>query len=477
MKSTAQNRKKEVQSSSLKKTKTGIDGFDDITFGGLPENRTTLICGAPGCGKTLFAMEFLINGIRKFDEPGVIISFEESPKELRENYSSFGHDIDTYIKQKKLSIDYIQIDKAELEAGEYDLEALFIRIEHSLAQVKAKRIVIDTLEALFAGFDESILRIEIKRLFRWLKEKNVTLVITGEKGEKSLTRYGLEEYVSDCVVYLDHRVSDQLSTRRLRIVKYRGSFHGTNEYPFLIDERGLSVLPITSVGLDYQVGRKRVSTGIGKLDEMFEGKGFYKGSTVLVTGTAGTGKSSIAALFANAACGRGEKCLYFAFEESSSQIIRNMKSIGIDFEKWVKKDRIKFQTVRPTLYGLELHLVTIHKLIQEYKPDVVVLDPISNLISQGNTSEVKGMLLRIIDFLKLKDVTTLMTNLTSKNSEFEHIEVNVSSIADTWINLRDIETNGELKRGMFVVKSRGMPHSNKIREFNITDNGISLASP
>lgn len=460
--------------SLLKKSPTGISGFDQITFGGLPQGRTTLVCGGPGCGKTLFGMEFLVKGITRLNEPGVFVAFEESSEELRENYSSLGEDLKRLIKEQKLEIVAIHMNKADALSGEYDLEGLFIRIQNAIEKVHAKRVVIDTLEALYAGFEPELLRSELRRLFRWLKDKHVTSILTAEQGEGKLTRFGLEEYVSDCVVFLDNRVMNQLSTRRLKIVKYRGSMHGTNEYPFLIDERGFSVLPITSVGLHYTVTNERVSTGITELDKMFESKGYYKGSTILVSGTAGTGKSSLASLFANAACERGDKVLYFAFEESGSQIVRNMKSIGIQLSDWVKKDLIKIRSIRPTLYGLELHLLSMHTMISEYKPDVVILDPISNLISQGNVGDVKSMLLRVIDFLKTLNVTTLMTNLTSSNSEFEHIEINVSSIADTWINLEDTIVNEELKRVIYIVKSRGMSHSNKVREFLITDNGISV---
>ena len=460
----------------LAKSPTGITGLDAITLGGLPKGRTTLISGGPGCGKTFLAMEYLVNGIQLYAEPGVFISFEENAEELLLNYSSLWGVLEKLVAQNKLRIEYIYVDRNDLEAaGRYDLEALFIRIDEAISQTGAKRVVLDTIEALFSGFTEEMtLRAELRRLFRWLKARGVTTIITGEKGEGILTRHGLEEYVSDCVIFLDHRVTSELSTRRLRIVKYRGSAHGVNEYPFLIDESGISVLPLTSVGLDYVVTGVRVSSGIERLDAMLAGKGYYQGSTILVSGAAGTGKTSLAAQFADAACKRGEKCLYFAFEESASQIVRNMQSIGIDFAASLKAKLITFHTVRPSVYGLEMHLALMHKLIRDVRPDVVVIDPISNMISQGNAEEVKSMLLRLIDYLRQNNVTTLLTMLVSNNTNIEHMQVNVSSIADTWLLLRDIEQNGEFCRGLMIVKSRGMAQSKQIKEFDSTANGLEI---
>jgi circadian clock protein KaiC len=457
------------------KTASGIRGLDEITFGGLPKGRPTLIAGGPGSGKTLMSMEFLVRGATDFNEPGLFMAFEETAEELAQNVASLGFDLKELIAEKKLLVDYVRVERSEIEeTGEYDLEGLFVRLNYAIDSIGAKRVVLDTIESLFAGLgNEAILRAELRRLFRWLKDKGVTAIITAERGEGTLTRYGLEEYVSDCVIVLDHRVQNQISTRRIRIVKYRGSVHGTNEYPFLIDEKGMSILPITSLTLNYQISTKRVSSGITRLDVMLEGKGFYVGSTILVSGTAGTGKTSISASFANATCQRGERCLYFAFEESPNQIMRNMKSIGIDLESCVEKGLLKFHAVRSTFYGLETHLVQMQKLIDEFKPASVIVDPITNLISAGESDEVKSMLTRLIDYLKAKQITTLFTNLTHLGG-LESTESEVSSIMDTWILLRDIELGGERNRGIYILKSRGMAHSNQIREFLITSKGVDI---
>lgn len=467
---------KKTRLEGLKKCPTGISGLDEITEGGLPHDRPTLVCGGAGCGKTLLAMEFLVRGITEFNEPGVFMAFEENIGELADNVSSLGMDLKKLIRQNKLAIDYVHIEKSEIEeTGEYDLEGLFIRLGAMIDSIGAKRVVLDTVEALFAGFpNEAILRAELRRLFRWLKSKKVTAIITGEKGDRHLTRHGLEEYVSDCVIFLDHRVINQVATRRLRIVKYRGSRHGTNEYPTMIDENGLSVLPISSLGLTYPVSKARVSTGIAKLDTMFNGKGFYKGSSTLISGTAGTGKSSMAASFANSVCARGERCLYFSFEESPEQIIRNMGSIGFDLRKWVDNGRLQFHSVRPTVYGLEAHLVSIHRLVEEFKPTAAVMDPITNLMSIGDTAEIKAMLTRIIDFLKNKQITTAFTSLTGGGSEMEQSEVGISSLMDTWILLRNMEVEGDRERYLYILKSRGMAHSSKVIRFVVTNNGIEL---
>jgi circadian clock protein KaiC len=460
----------------LEKVPTGIHGFDEITGGGLPQGRPTLVCGGPGCGKTLFAMEFLVKGALEFGEPGVFVSFEETSDELAKNVRSLGFDLDDLIARKKIAIDFVRIERGEIEeTGDYDLEGLFVRLGHAIDSIGATRVVLDTIETLFSALsNEGILRAELRRLFRWLKSKGVTAIITGERGDGSLTRQGLEEYVSDCVILLDHRVIEQISTRRMRVVKYRGSVHGTNEYPFLIDEQGISILPITSLGLQHDISNERISSGVERLDEMLGGKGYFRGSTVLVSGTAGTGKSSLASHFVDAACGRGERCLYLAFEESPQQIVRNMRSIGLDLERWVKKGLLRFHASRSTLYGLERHLVTAHKLIQEFKPQIVVLDPIGNLTRAGSQSDTTSMLIRLLDFLKSEKITAFWTSLSS-DEEAQRTDVQISSLVDTWLLLRDVELNGERNRAMYVLKSRGMAHSNQIREFLLTDHGIELA--
>jgi circadian clock protein KaiC len=461
---------------SLQKCPTGIKGLDEITGGGLPQGRPTLVCGGTGCGKTLLSMEFLIRGATEFGEPGVYISFEEKAEELTKNFASLGFDLNALAADKKIALDYIHIDRSEIEeTGEYDLEGLFIRLGYAIDSIGAKRVALDTIEALFSGFsNEVILRAELRRLFGFLKLKGVTAVITGEQGEKSLTRFGLEEYVADCVIFLNHKVDQQIATRRMRIVKYRGSAHGTNEYPFLIDEQGFSVMPISSIGLDHAASSERVSSGIPRLDTMLGQKGYYRGSSILATGTAGTGKSSMAAHFVDAACRRGERCLYFAFEESRNQIIRNMRSIGIDLEQWVNKGLLEFRNSRPTLYGLEMHLVTMHKGIEQFKPAIVVVDPISNLVAASSDMEVKSMLSRLIDFLKMKQITAFCTDLTSVSGSLERTDVGISSLMDTWLLLQMIEGSGERNRGLYILKSRGMEHSNQVREYRLSDNGAIL---
>lgn len=460
----------------LKKAATGIQGLDEITGGGLPRERPTLICGSAGSGKTLLAMEFLVRGARQYNEPGVFVAFEENAEELSKNVASLGFDLNDLARKKKLIIDYVYIERSEIEeTGEYDLEGLFIRLDHAIRSIGAKRVVLDTIEALFSGLpNQNILRAELRRLFRWLKDKGVTAMITAESGNGTLTRHGLEEYVADCVIILDHRITDQISTRRMRILKYRGSVHGTNEYPFLIDESGISVMPITSVSLDHPASTEMIATGIPRLDAMLGGKGFYRGSSMLISGTAGTGKTSIAMHLADATCRRGEKCLYLASEESKNQVIRNGRSIGIDLEKWTKKGLLRFHSSRPTFYGLEMHLVSIHKIVNEMSPAVVVFDPISNLTAVGSGAEVQNMLMRLLDFLKFRGITSLCTSLTSGSGPIELTEVGISSIMDTWILLRDNEYGGERTRVMYILKSRGMAHSNQVREFVITSKGIDL---
>jgi circadian clock protein KaiC len=462
----------------LSKAATGIQGLDEITDGGLPRGRPTLICGGAGCGKTLFSMEFLVRGAAEFGEPGVFMTFEETTEELTNNVRSLGFNLDELVRQKKLAMDFVRVERHEIEeTGDYDLEGLFIRLGHAIDSIKAKRVVLDTIETLFSGLtNQGILRAELRRLFRWLKDKGVTAVITGERGEGTLTRHGLEEYVSDCVILLDHRVADQIATRRLRIVKYRGSVHGTNEYPFLIDEKGFSVLPVTSLGLQHTVSDERITTGIPRLDVMLGGRGYYRGSTVLVSGTAGSGKTSLAAHFAHAACQRKERCLYFSFEESPSQVIRNMRSIGLDLQPDVDKGLLIFHSARATSQGLELHLASIHKYIGESQPRIVILDPVGSVTQVGTRRDASIMLTRLIDLLKVKGITAMLTNLTSSKNDggLEQTDVDISSLVDTWLLLRDMESAGERNRVMYILKSRGMQHSNQLREFLLSHRGIEL---
>ena len=434
------------------------------------------MCGSAGCGKTLLGVEFLVRGATLFDEPGVFIAFEETAEELAQNVRSLGFDLEGLIEQKKLAVDYIHIERTEIEeTGEYDLEGLFIRLGYAIDSIGAKRIVLDSLETLFAGLSNvAILRSELRRLFRWLKEKGVTAIITAERGSGTFTRHGLEEYVSDCVLLLDHRVDGQISTRRLRIVKYRGSSHGTNEFPFLIDEGGISVFPITSLQLQHEASTERVSIGVPALDAMLGGEGVFRGSSVLLSGTAGVGKTSLACHAADACCRRGERCLYIAFEESEAQLLRNMRSIGLNLELWVKKGLLRFHAARPTMNGLEMHLASIHKLVEEFQPSLVIVDPITNFISSGTVSEASSMMMRLVDYLKARQITTLLTNLNRNGGALEQTELDISSLIDTWLLLRDIELNGERNRGLYILKSRGMSHSNQIREFLLTDQGILL---
>jgi len=459
----------------LKKAPSGIAGFDEITGGGLPAGRPTIVCGGPGCGKTMFAMEFLVRGATEFGEPGVLMTFEETGEEMSRNVESLGFNLPVLVAQKKLFLDYERIEPSEIqETGEYDLEGLFVRLRHAVESVGAKRVVLDTVEAIFSGFaNVGMLRAEIRRLFRWLKDRGLTTVITAERGEGTLTRYGLEEYVSDCVVSLDHRVNDQISTRRMRIVKYRGSSHGTDEYPFLIDKRGFSVLPLSSIGLEHKVSKDRLSSGVKDLDVMLEGRGFYKGSSIVVSGTSGSGKSTLAAHFANETCRSGKRVLYIAFEESSAQVTRNMRSVGINLDQYIKKGLLEFRAWRPTQHGLEMHLLRIHELVDEFNPQVVIVDPITNLIS-ANLNEVHAMLMRLLDFLKHRQITAMFATLTATRGAEEQTEVGISSLTDTWILLRDLELNGERNRCLYVLKSRGMAHSNQIREFVLSRTGVHL---
>ena len=479
-------RKKRVSNNSVASTNglhgiakcpTGVRGLDDILGGGLPRGRPTLVCGAAGCGKTLLAMEFIVRGIREFGEPGVFMAFEETEEELSQNVASLGFDLTKLIRRKQLGIDYVHVERSEIEeTGEYNLEGLFVRLNMMIERTGAKRVVLDSLEALFAGLpNEAILRAELRRLFRWLKDKGVTAIITAEQGLNQLTRHGLEEYVSDCVLFLDHRIRNQVGTRRLRVVKYRGSSHGTNEYPTMIDEHGLSVLPISSLGLDYAVREGRISSGVPRLDSMLGGHGYHRGSSILVSGSAGTGKSSIAAAFADAACRRGERCLYLAYEESPRQIMRNMDSIGYDLALWVRKGLLRFHAVRSTLYGLEQHLVTIHKHVEEFKPVVIVVDPVTTMKTIGEPAEIQAMLARVVDLLKGKGITALFTSLTGgKDSHIEQTDTAISSLMDAWLLLRNIESGSERNRLLSVLKCRGTAHSNQVREFVLTSKGVLL---
>ncbi|MGC2331143.1 MAG: circadian clock protein KaiC [Candidatus Acidiferrales bacterium] len=460
----------------LEKAPSGIQGLDEITGGGLPRGRTTIVCGGPGCGKTMLGIEFLVRGALQFDEPGVLMAFEETPEDIARNVASLGFDIEDLAARKKLFLDYIFVESSELqEAGDYDLEGLFLRLQSAIQAVGAKRVMFDTLEALFSGFSNpGILRSEFRRLFRWLKDHGLTAIVTAERGEGTLTRHGLEEYVSDCVVLLDHRIQDQISVRRMRIVKYRGTKHGADEYPFLIDERGMSVLPVTALQLQHDVSNERVSSGVPDLDELLEGKGYYRGSTVLLSGTAGSGKTTLAASFADATCRRGERCLYIDFEESPKQVARNMHAVGIDLAQWSEKGLLFHEAWRPTQFGIEMHLLRIHKFIEQVKPQAVVLDPITNLINSSTEKEVYSMLLRLIDTIKGAGITAVFVSLTGGGETLERTNAGISSLTDTWILLRDVELNGERNRVLYVLKSRGMGHSNQLHEFRLSSEGVHL---
>lgn len=468
--------KRRSKPKDLPKSPTGIHGLDHILNGGLPKGRPTLVCGGAGCGKTLLAMEFLIRGARDLGEPGVFFSFEESEAELISNFAPLHYDLPDLTKRNLLRIDCVLMDRSSIEeTGQYDLEGLFARLGQAIKEVKAKRVVLDTIETLFSGLkDQTILRAELQRLFRWLKEIGVTAVITGEKGDGMFTRQGLEEYVSDCVIFLDNRVNQEISTRRVRIVKYRGSVHGTDEYPFLIDSSGLSVLPVSALTLDHPASSERVSSGVAELDKMLDGKGYFKGTSILISGTAGTGKTSLSASFAAAACARGDRTLYFCFEESQAQLFRNMSSIGIDLEKWQRKGLLKVIATRPSFYGIEMHLVHMNKMIEEFNPACLVVDPISNMVNVGSFNEIRAMMMRLIDILKSRQVTAVFSSLNSSNETFGEADTGISSLIDTWLSVREVDAIGEKNRSLYIMKSRGMPHSNQVREFILSANGIEL---
>jgi circadian clock protein KaiC len=461
---------------ALKKAPTGISGLDEITGGGLPAGRPTLVAGGPGSGKTLLGITFLVNGAVHFDEPGVLMTFEENAEELAEDVASLGFDLPSLVEQGRLVVDYVHVERSEIEeTGEYDLEGLFVRLDHAVQSVGAKRVVLDTIESLFGGLqNESILRAELRRLLRWLRDRDLTVLITGERGETALTRHGLEEYVTDAVIQLDHRVQEQISTRRIRVVKYRGSHHGTNEYPFLIDADGLNVLPVTSLTLQHDASSERVSSGLEALDEMLGGQGYYRGSTILITGTAGTGKTTLAAQFAEAACRRGQRCLYFLFEESPRQMLRNMRAAGVDLASCVDEGRLQFHADRPSRHGLETHLVLMHRAVEQFRPDVVIVDPMTNLLTVGTQIDVRAMLTRMIDFLKTRTITALFTSLTPAGTPLDSTETVISSLMDTWVLMTTEEVDRRRHRWVSVLKSRGMPHSDEVREFRFSSHGIDL---
>lgn len=470
----------ETAARPIPKAPTGIGGLDEVTEGGLPRRRTTLLIGGPGSGKTLLGMEFLIKGALQFDEPGVFLAFEETADELAANVQSLGHDVESLVAARKLVIDHVRIERSEIEeTGEYDLEGLFVRLGYAIDTVGARRLVIDTLEVLFGGLkDHGILRAEFRRLFRWLNERGITAIVTAERGSnQQMSRHGLEEYVSDCVIVLDHRIEHQVSTRRLRVVKYRGSAHGADEYPFLIDEGGIEVFPVSSMGLDYSASDACISSGIATLDDALDGTGFQRGSSILLTGSPGTGKTSVAASFVDGACARGERCLYFSMEESPEQIMRNMRSIGIELRRWHEQGLLRIRSSRPTHYGLEMHLATVCKAVREFEPQVVVVDPITGFGAVGSNIQITAVMTRMLDFLKARQITVLFTALVSCSDDLEQTDLGVSSWMDAWISLRTIESAAFRKRGLSVIKVRGMSHSHHIHELQFTADGLHLAVP
>ena len=463
----------------LQKCPTGIKGFDEITQGGLPKNRITLVSGGPGSGKTLLGIDFLVNGAIHYKERGVFMSFEETEDEIYQDVASLNLDLHGLVAKKEIVFEHVLLDRNDIhEKGEFNLEGLFIRLELAIDTIGAKRVVLDSIESLFAGItDAGVLRLEIKRLFQWLKQKQVTAVITGEQGQYSFTRHGLEEFISDCIILLDNRVRQQVSTRRIRVIKYRGSSHGTNEYPFVIDKNGLSVIPITSAGLDHPGTAEKVSTGVASLDKLFAGGGYARGSSVLVSGTAGTGKTSLASAFAEESCKRGERCLYLSYEESPGQLVQNMRSVGFDLQRWTKNGRLKIVSTRPAFFGLETHLLDFYKILAEFKPTAVVIDPLTSLIGQADTSEIQSMLTRMIDALKSQGITGVFTSLVSSTAQNDTSgEIGVSSLIDTWIVVRELEEDEGRRRtrGLYIVKSRGTGHSSDVQKMIVSDDGIHL---
>lgn len=451
---------------------TGISGLDDITHGGLPRDRTTLLAGGPGCGKTLLGVEFLVRGV-ELGEPGVFLAFEETTEELTANVASLGWDLDAMCADQKLIVDHVKVERERIDqTGDYDLEALFIRIGFAIEEVGARRVVLDTIEVLFSALDDTArLRAELRRLFSWLKGRGVTAIVTAERGEGTITRHGLEEYVADCVITLDHRVDDQVAVRRIRVVKQRGSGHGTNEYPFVIGDSGITVVPVTSFRLDHPASEEVVSTGIPALDDMVGRGGWYRGSTTMISGESGTGKTTFAAAFADAACRRGERCLYLAFEESGRQLVRNMASVGFELGRWIDEGRLRIHASRPTELGLERHLTTVYQQVEAHAPDVVVIDPITDFTSLGTSADVKVLLMRIVDYLKNREVTAVFTSLMHSRA---NEDPTISSLIDNWVQLRNLESQAQRDRGVFIQKARGMPHSNQIREFMLSEGGIRL---
>lgn len=466
------------QRNKMLKCPTGIRGFDLITEGGIPKNRVTLICGGTGTGKTLFGIDYLIKGAVDYHETGVFMSFEETADELHKDVASLNFDLQGLVSRDKIRMEYVVLEHRDIKEDDFNLEGLLVRLEHAIDALGAKRVVLDSIESLFAGItDVGILRLEIKRLFRWLKNKQVSTIVTGEPGQAGYTRHGLEEYISDCIIFLDNRVKEEMSVRRIRVIKYRGSHHGTNEYPFVIDKDGLSVIPITSAGLDQPGTKKRVSTGIPSLDKLFRGSGYTRGSTVLASGTAGTGKTSLAMAFAMACCKRGERCLFLSYEESAGQLIQNMSSIGFHLEPLVKKGLLKIVSTRPSFFGLEMHLLDLYKLVEEFKPTSVVIDPLTSLIGQGSTLEIQSMLTRMIDALKSKGITGFFTSLVSSSAQNDTSgEVGVSSLIDTWIVVRELEEREGKRRtrGLYIVKSRGMGHSSDVHKLLLSNTGLQL---
>jgi circadian clock protein KaiC len=462
----------------LLKCPTGIKGFDQITEGGLPKNRTTLVSGSAGSGKTLWGLDFIIKGAVQYNEPGIFMSFEETGEELYNDMISLNVNLRELVSQKKILLEYVPLERKDIQDSDFNLEGVLIRLEHAIDLIGAKRVVLDSIDSLFADVkDAGMLRLEVKRLFRWLKEKHVTAIVTSEPGQSSYSRHGLEEYISDCLIFLDNRVSEQISIRRVRVIKYRGSNHGPNEYPFVIDKEGLSVIPITSAALDRPGTNKRVSTGIPSLNEMFGGKGYTRGSSVLASGTAGTGKTSLGSAFAIEGCKRGERCLFLSYEESAGQLVQNMSSIGLNFKPFIRNGLLKILSTRPSLFGLEKHLLDLNRTLVDFKPKSVVIDPLTSLLAEGSQREIQSMVTRMIDVLKSNGITAFFTSLVASSAQnYTSGEVGVSSLIDTWIVVRELEEEAGKRRirGLYIVKSRGMNHSSDVHKLVLSDDGISL---